>query len=71
MGMRFCTDCFTYTEVETLCEMFYKKYKIYAKPQKHRPGQYRVYVGAKSAPDLARLTLPYIHPSMYHKIPLK
>jgi hypothetical protein len=70
-AVRFCTDNFSKTEVQLLCDVFIKKYKIKAKPQKHRKNHYRVYILEESGLDLKTIIFPLLRDEMLYKCPEK
>ena len=65
-GLKIATNCFTFEDVEFLCQLFRTKYSILASPNKDRD-QWIIYIPKKSMPILANLIKNYVVPSMFYK----
>lgn len=80
LGVRFCTDSFTLSEIDTLTLVLKDKYllrnsiqkkeKFLPKNQERRKG-YRIYVSSCSYPVLKSLVYPFLISSLRYKFPTK
>nr|AAG61151.1 unknown [Sarcinofilum mucosum] len=68
LAVRFCTDNFTRSEVQTLSKLLERSYSLKTSIQKQR-NQFRIYVSSDSFFQLKTLIYPYLHPSMLFKFP--
>lgn len=71
-GVRFCTDCFTKTQVKRLAQILTELYGVQTSTYRQRK-DLRIYISGRgmNAIRFGRHILPYIHPSMMHKIPIQ
>jgi len=71
-GVRFCTDCFTHSQVKHLANVLTTLYGVKTSTFFQRE-TLRIYISGrgKNAIDFGSLLIPYINPSMMHKIPKK
>lgn len=71
-GVVLCTDSFTYSEVELLCNVLQTKFGLKAypvkRPQKGKPLRWRIRISAESKALLHSIVLPYFIPSMLYKL---
>lgn len=69
-GVRFCTDCFTHQEVKRLAKVLTSLYGVKTSTFVQRE-TLRIYISGRgnNATNFGKLVLPFIHPSMMHKIP--
>lgn len=65
-GLKIATNCFTFEDVEFLCQLFKTKYNIEASPNKDRE-QWVIYIPKRSMSILAELIKDYVVPSMFYK----
>lgn len=68
-GAKISTNCFTYKELQFLCEIIFKKYNILV--TLHSGGKNKGYtldINSKSMPLFSKLVKPYILPSLYYKL---
>jgi DNA-directed RNA polymerase subunit H (RpoH/RPB5) len=63
-----CTDCFSLSEVKLLAEVFLEKYNISVSFHKKGNTQ-RIYIPRSEYQKFKELIFPYIHTSMYYKLP--
>lgn len=67
-----CTDSFTLSEVELLCNVLQTKFGLEAHPVKRnqagKPLRWRIYISTKSKALLESIVLPYFIPSMLYKL---
>jgi ubiquinol-cytochrome c reductase cytochrome b subunit len=68
-GVKFSTNCFTYEEIQLLCDVLYEKYKI--KASVNSAGylnQYIIYIPKESMPLFSKTIKPFLVQSMYYKL---
>ncbi len=68
LGVRLCTDNFTFQEVRNLAILLHNKYGVVTSTQRKGKGL-RIYIGSASFEILCRLILPQLLPSMEYKFP--
>ena len=68
LGVRFCTDNFTPSEIERLCKVLRETYLLKISLQKK--GRKRIYVSSDSYIPLKDLIFAFLIPSMIYKFPL-
>jgi len=67
--VRIATNCFTYSEIEFLSTVLYKKYNIKSNPQSSGPNKgYILYFSSSSMIDFSNIVKPFMLPSMYYKL---
>lgn len=66
-GLALHTNCFSYEEVNLICEWFFEKYEIICKPQKRAKNQWVVFFSNKTSKKFVELVLPYTHDLMKYK----
>ena len=70
-GIRLATNSFKAKEVEFLVEVLSNKFGLDCTIQTLKlSGQYNIYIKGSSVPNLRKLVLPYLHPSMHYKLGL-
>ncbi len=69
LGVRFCTDNFSYIEVTRLKTIFIEKYTLKASLQK-KGANYKIYISSTSYENLKSLIFLYFHTSMIYKFPV-
>ena len=68
-GAKIATNCFTYKELQFLCEILFKKYNLIV--TLHSGGKnkgFTLYIHSKSMPLFSKLVKPYMLPSLYYKL---
>lgn len=68
LGVRFCTDNFILSEINTLIEILQKKYQLKCGKQK-KDDKFRIYISRDSYVPLTNLVSPFFIPSMIYKFP--
>lgn len=68
-GVLFNTQCFSYQEVCTLCDVLTDKFELKCWPRKQKEG-YQIYVSGHSYERLRDIIYPYLLPEMTYKFPL-
>jgi ubiquinol-cytochrome c reductase cytochrome b subunit len=75
-GVRISTNAFTYSEVELLTQILFRKFGLLTSIQKltkiHEENvyMYSIYIKSGSIPLLRKIIQPFIHPTMLYKIGL-
>lgn len=69
LGVRFCTDNFSVTEVDTLINVLQENYKLKCSKQK-KQSNFRIYISSYSYNTLTDLIFRFLIPSMTYKYPL-
>ena len=68
-GLKICTNCFTFQEVELLCKIINEKYKLLPTPQSTGvPNKNIIYLPKNSMINLSKLVKPFMIPSMRYKL---
>jgi hypothetical protein len=68
-GAKIATNCFSYKEVQFLCEILFKKYNIIVKLNSGGKNKgYILYIHSKSMPLFSKIIKPYLLPSLYYKL---
>lgn len=70
LGVRFCTDNFSLTEVNLLIHVLKEKYKLKCSKQKKQKF-FRIYSSSKSYATLYSLIFHFFIPSMIYKFPIE
>lgn len=71
-GVRIATNSFTIEEVNLLVSILEKKFKLNCTIQYLKNiDKYSIYILGSSISTLKDIILPYLHPSMYHKLNIK
>ena len=68
-GAKIATNCFTFKELQFICEILYKKYNLITTI--HLGGKnkgYTIYINSKSMYLFSKLVKPFILPSLYYKL---
>lgn len=68
LGVRFCTDSFSKSQVEVLISVLERKYNLKCSTQKKQE-YFRIYISSKSHTVLTELIFHFIIPSMLYKFP--
>jgi predicted transcriptional regulator len=66
LGVRFCTDNFSLSEVNTLIHVLQEKYKLKCSKQK-KQNNFRIYISSQSYTNLHSLIFHFFIPSMTYK----
>ena len=70
-GVRIASNSFKLKEVEFLVEVLNSKFDLDCTIQTLKPsGNYSIYIKGSSIPNLRKIILPYLHPSMHYKLGL-
>lgn len=69
LNVRFCTDNFSVTEVNTLINVLQENYKLKCCKQK-KQSNFRIYISSDSYNTLTDLIFRFFIPSMTYKYPL-
>jgi ubiquinol-cytochrome c reductase cytochrome b subunit len=68
-GLKLCTNSFSYSECILLVKVLFDNFNLKSSIQSNgKENQYIIYIWAESMPLLREIILPYVHPSMKHKI---
>ena len=68
-GLKLCTNSFTYLECLLLIKVLFDNFNVKSTIQSAGVSeQYNIYIWKESMPLLREIVLPYVHPSMKHKI---
>lgn len=68
-GFKFCTNSFSYEDVEFLCKILRDKYNLKVSIQKTgATNQYIIYISKYSMQNFADIIKPHLHKSMYYKL---
>ena len=68
-GVRIATNCFSYKEIEFLCNILYKKFKLIATIHSSGPNKgYTVYIQKQSLPLFISIVKGHMLPSLYYKL---
>jgi len=70
LGVRFCTDGFTLSEIDRLSKVLREKYNYKTSLQK-KGSSYRIYISSDSYPILKNCIYPFLIPSMTYKFPIE
>jgi LAGLIDADG DNA endonuclease family. len=68
-GAKIATNCFTYKELQFLCDIIFKKYNLIV--TLHSGGKnkgYSLYINSKSMPLFSKIVKPYMLPSLNYKL---
>lgn len=68
LGVRFCTDSFSKSQVEVLISILERNYNLKCSTQK-KQDNFRIYISSKSHTVLTKLIFHFIIPSMLYKFP--
>ena len=69
-GLVLCTDSYTLQDVVRLVNVLIIRYNLICTLREVNPGQYRIYISAKSMDKLISIVLPYMDDSMLYKLNL-
>jgi len=69
LGVRFCTDNFSLTQVKLLISVLQEKYKLKCSIQK-KQHNFRIYINSESHTILTNLIFHFFIPSMIYKFPI-
>lgn len=67
-GFYFCTDSYTFTEVELLIKVLKENFDLNCTPQERIKGQYRIYIKTNSMEKFRSLVTPHFRSSMLYKL---
>ena len=68
-GVRIATNSFKLEEVKILVSILENKFSLSCTIQHLKDiDKYSIYIKGSSVPTLKNIILPYLHPSMYHKL---
>jgi len=68
-GAKIVTNCFTYKELQFLCEIIFKKYNLIVTLQSGGKNKgYSLYINSKSMPLFSKIVKPYMLPSLNYKL---
>lgn len=69
LGVRFCTDRYTLSEVKSLISILENKYNLKCSVEK-KQNKHRIYISSDSYHILKNLIFPFIIPCMHYKFPV-
>jgi hypothetical protein len=63
-----CTHSFSASDIQQLVIVLTINFYLNCRVRELKPGQYGIYISAKSIPTLQKIVAPYMTPSMLYKI---
>ena len=70
LSLRFCTDCYSESEIDFLVNIMKEKFDLEFKKTRHNQNKWRLYLGVKDYFKIKELIYPHIIPSMLYKFPV-
>lgn len=67
-GFHFCTDSYTFTEVQLLINALNENFDLNCTYNKRGKEGYRIYIRTESMANFRSLVTPYFHESMMYKL---